>query len=42
MKVIRTPHQLKMIGKAWEIRAKLSELSKSKLTVQQYLQLFSH
>lgn len=40
MKVIRTKNQLKMVGKAWEIRSKLREFSKSNITLQEYLELF--
>lgn len=40
MKVIRTQNQLKMVGKAWEIKSKLREFSKSKITLKEYLELF--
>lgn len=41
MKVIRTKNQLKMFGKAWEIKSKLRELSKSSISLQDYLRLFN-
>ncbi|WP_339062566.1 Z-ring formation inhibitor MciZ [Tepidibacillus marianensis] len=41
MKVVRTENQLKMVGKVWEIRAKLRELSTSSLTVSEYLSKFN-
>lgn len=40
MKVIRTENQLRMVGKAWEIKHKLREFSKSNLTLKEYLDLF--
>jgi len=40
MRVIRTQNQLKITGKAWEIRSKLREFSKSNITLKEYLELF--
>lgn len=40
MKVFRTYNQLKMVGKAWEIKSKLRELSNSNITLKEYLRIF--
>ncbi|WP_084024524.1 Z-ring formation inhibitor MciZ [Vulcanibacillus modesticaldus] len=37
MKVIRTNNQLKIVGKAWEVRGKLRELSQSPISLKDYL-----
>jgi len=42
MKVVRTENQLKIIGKVWEVRTKLRELSNSSPTVSEYLRIFNH
>ncbi|TCS84071.1 Z-ring formation inhibitor MciZ [Tepidibacillus fermentans] len=42
MKVYRNQNQLRIIGKAWEIKAKLRELSQSTLTVKEYLSKFRY
>ncbi|MGD9678050.1 MAG: Z-ring formation inhibitor MciZ [Vulcanibacillus sp.] len=41
MRVIRTKNQIKISGKAWEIKSKLLELSKSSVSLQDYLNLFT-
>lgn len=38
MKMYMNHKSLKLVGKSWQVRAKLKELSRSKLTVQQFLQ----
>ncbi len=38
MKVYMDQNCLRMVGKSWQIKAKLKELSYSTLTVQQFLQ----
>jgi len=40
MKVYRSKNQLKLYGKAWEIRTKLREFSRLHLTLKEYLELF--
>jgi hypothetical protein len=39
MKIYMDDRHLRMVGKSWQIRAKLKELSRSSLTVQQFLQM---
>lgn len=39
MKMYMNDNCLRLVGKSWQIKAKLKELSKSPLTVHQYLQL---
>lgn len=37
MKTYISEHHLRIVGKSWEVRAKIRELAKTGLTVQQFL-----
>ncbi|MFT4413262.1 Z-ring formation inhibitor MciZ [Fredinandcohnia humi] len=37
MKIVIRPNSITMVGKAWEIRAKLKEYSRSFETIQQWI-----
>ncbi len=41
MMIVRDKQSLRISGKAWEIRAKLRELAKSDITLQEYLRYFA-
>jgi len=41
MKVLRNELQLRIVGKGWQVKAKLRELSKSNITLKEYLKLYS-
>ena len=42
MMIIRDKQSLRISGKGWEVRAKLRELSKSEITLQDYLRYFEN
>lgn len=39
MKTYIDDHRLRIVGKSWEVRAKIRELAKTGLTVQQFIEL---
>lgn len=40
MKVYRDNHSLRLVGKGWEVKAKLREFAKSNLLLIDYLKLY--